>query len=63
MFSTIDKAWVAGVVGFICQYVLQAFFNITVDGGVQDAIVNLAVTFILPAIAVWAWPNKKPKVP
>ncbi len=58
MFTTVDKAWVAGVVGFICQYILQSFFHITVDGGIQDAIVNLAVTFVLPALAVWAIPNK-----
>lgn len=58
MLTTIDKAWVAGVVAFVCNYIVNHFFHITIDDGTQGLIVNLLVTFVVPMVAVWAVPNK-----
>ena len=58
MLTTMDKAWVAGVVAFVCNYIVNHFFHITIDDGTQGLIVNLLVTFVVPMVAVWAVPNK-----
>jgi peptidoglycan hydrolase-like protein with peptidoglycan-binding domain len=62
MLTTMDKAWVAGVVSFVCNYIVNHFWHITIDDGTQGVIVNLIATFILPLVAVWLVPNK-PKTP
>jgi peptidoglycan hydrolase-like protein with peptidoglycan-binding domain len=58
MLTNMDKAWVAGVVAFVCNYIVNHFFHITIDDGTQGIIVNLLATFVLPAAAVWIVPNK-----
>jgi hypothetical protein len=57
MLSTIDKAWVAGVVAFACQYIVNHFFNITVSADTQSLIVTVIVALIT-AVATWIVPNK-----
>lgn len=60
MFSTIDKAWIAGVVAFVCQYIVLKFFGVEVTEDLQ-AIIVTAIAAILTAVATWAMPNKPPK--
>lgn len=59
MFSTIDKAWVSGVVSFVCQYVVLKFFGIDVSMDTQIMIVS-ALTAVINFVLTWAMPNKKP---
>ena len=53
MVTSVDKMWVAGVVSFICQYVLSQFFGIELDATAQAAIVSL-----ITAVATYLIPNK-----
>lgn len=55
--ASINKAWVSGVVSFICVYVLLPFFHITVDDGTQKLIVAV-ICGVLTAVPTWAIPNK-----
>lgn len=59
MISKFDKAWVAGVVAFICQYIVQHFWGITVDAGTQGLIVTIVIGLIT-AGAAYLVPNKPP---
>lgn len=58
MLTTFDKAWVAGVVSFICQYVVQHFWHITVDAGTQGLIVT-GIVSLVTLWATWQVPNKE----
>lgn len=57
MLTTIDKAWVAGVVAFVCQYIITHFFNITVNADTQSIVVTVIVALVT-AVATWIVPNK-----
>lgn len=57
MISQFDKAWVAGVVAFVCQYIVNHFFNITVSADTQSLIVTVVVALVTAA-ATWLVPNK-----
>lgn len=57
MLTTFDKAWVAGVVAFVCQYIVLHFWNITVTPETQTIIVTV-ITGALTAAATWLVPNK-----
>jgi len=53
MLTTFDKAWVAGVVSFVCQYVLSSVFHIDIDPTVQAGLVS-----VISAVLVYIVPNK-----
>jgi len=57
MLSHFDKAWVAGVVAFLCQYVAFHFWNVTVSAGTQALIVTV-VSGLITAAATYLVPNK-----
>lgn len=57
MLTTFDKAWVSGVVAFVCQYVVTHFFGITIDASTQGLIVTV-ITSLIPMLGVWLVPNK-----
>ena len=57
MLTYFDKAWVAGVVAFICQFIVLHFFNITIDANTQGIIVTV-VCGLITAIATYLVPNK-----
>jgi hypothetical protein len=57
MLTTFDKAWVSGVVAFVCQYVINHFFNITVSADTQSLLVTVIVALVTAA-ATWIVPNK-----
>lgn len=57
MLTSIDKAWVSGVVSFICQYIVLKFFGITVGADMQILLTS-AGTAVINFILTWAVPNK-----
>ena len=63
--STINKAWLGGVVAFVATFVVQQFFGVTLETGTTDLITNVlwqvlvALGVAAPAaVAVYAVPNK-----
>ena len=54
MLSKMDKAWIAGMVGFICMQVTH-FFGWVIDPSIQAGIVG-AILFVLTYVT----PNKTP---
>lgn len=62
MLTTFDKAWVSGVVAFLSNYIVRHFFGVDISPDIQGLIVE-ALMSLLPAVAVWFMPNKKPKSP
>lgn len=54
--GSINKAWVAGVVAFICQYIVLQFFHLDISADTQTLIVTV-VTGLITAIVTWAVPN------
>lgn len=57
MISHFDKAWVSGVVAFVCQYVVLHFFNIAVSADTQGIIVTVVCGLITAAVT-YLVPNK-----
>lgn len=57
MLTTFDKAWVSGVVAFVCQYIVTHFFNITVSADAQSLVVTVIMA-IVTMVATYIVPNK-----
>jgi len=53
MWTSFDKAWVAGAVAFVTQYFVTPWLGLAFSPELQAAVVT-----VLTAAAAWAMPNK-----